>query len=126
VYHLEVEVSTNEPGLPASTTDLTLNLEEEKGGEVSIGENVPMPGQGTGATALRQHVGMRLGMFYEMHGTDLLLHVDTQLSALSGTAGVHEIVAKGVALAPAGKKTVVLAISHDRSHTQISVTPTRL
>jgi hypothetical protein len=126
VHHVEVEVATNEPGLPAATTQFAFNLEEGKPSEVSIGENVPLPGQGSGVSAIRQHVGMRLSMYYDLRGTDLLIHVDSQLSALSGTSGVHEIAAKDVALAPPGKKTVVLAISHDRSHTSISVTPTRL
>jgi len=76
---------------------------------------------------MRQNVGVRLIADFQMRGSDLLFTVDTEMSALSSGSGLHKITAKGVALAPVGKKTFVIAIVHDKTaRTLLSVTPTKL
>ncbi len=73
-----------------------------------------------------QRVGTRVNARFEARGTDLLLDIETELSAFAGPGVVHKLSAKDVALAAIGQKTVVATIDHDHVHTLLVVTPNRL
>jgi hypothetical protein len=127
VYRLEFQLTTAEPGKAPTTTQFALNVVEHRAAELEIGDNVPLSGSGgPNGAAIRQHVGTRVVANVEARGPDLLLDVDTELSALVGPGIVHKLQTKDVALAPIGKKTVVASIDHDRAHTELVVTPNRL
>ncbi len=127
VYRLEFELTTTEPGKPPTTTQFALNVVEHRTAELTIGDNVPLRGSTTtSGSPMFQHVGTRVSASFEQRGAELLLDVNTELSAFSGPGAVHKVEAKDVALAPIGQKTVIASIDHDRVHTQLVVTPTRL
>lgn len=123
IYRLDFELVTAEPGKPAATTTFSLNVVETMHGEAEIVDNVPVS---TGSTVSRQDVGMRVKAELESHGADILLDVDTELSALGAGGANHRIVTRDFALASPGKKTMVATIAHDRTTTTLSVVPTRL
>jgi hypothetical protein len=126
IYRLDFELTTAATGKPASTTAFSLNLDEHRGGDAMMGDNVPLAGAGAGASTARQNVGVKVKASFEMVGADLLLDVDTELSSIAAPPAVHKIETRGVALAAPGKKTVVASIDRDGVHTQLSVTPTKL
>ena len=121
VYRLDFELTTTAAGKPA-TSVFSLNLDEHRQAEASMGDNVPL----AGASGARQNVGVRVKASFEMVGADLLLDVDTELSSLAAPPAVHKIETRDVALAAPGRKTVVSSIDRDGVHTQLSVTATRL
>jgi len=98
VYRLDFELTTTEPGKPTSVTTFSLNLAEDRHGEAMLGDS-------------------RVDASYTIHGGALLFDVDTSL---------HKMATKGAALALPGKRAFVAAIDHDKAHTELSVTPTRL
>lgn len=98
VYRLDFELTTSEPGKPATTTTFSLNLAEDRHGEAVVAD-------------------YRVDTSFTTHGGALLMDIDTSL---------HKIATKGAALALPGKKAFVAAIDHDKAHTELSVTPTRL
>ncbi len=127
VYRLEFELTTTEPGKPPSTTQFALNVVEHRTAELTIGDNVPLRGSTTATSSpMFQHVGTRVAASFEARGADLLLDVTTEVSGFAGPGVVHKVEAKDVALAVIGQKTVVASIDHDRAHTQLVVTPSRL
>jgi hypothetical protein len=127
VYRLDFELTTTQPGKPATTIAFSLNLEEHRRGEVSVGENVPLAGSGGAAGApQRQNVGTHVMAEFELVGADLLLEVDTELSELIDPARMTRISAKDVALASPGHKTMVASIDHDKTRTLLTVTPVKL
>lgn len=123
VYRLDFELATTEPGKPATVTTFSLNLAEDRHGEAMLGDNIAMV---TGSTIARQNVGLRVDASFVTHGSALLLDVDTELTERAGGSALHRIATKGAALAQPGKKAFVAAIDHDKAHTELSVTPTRL
>lgn len=123
VYRLDFELTTSEPGKPTTVTTFSLNLAEERHGEAMLGDNVALT---TGSTISRQNVGLRVDASFVPHGTALLLDVDTELTERAAGTSLHRIATKGAALAQPGKKAFVAAIDHDKAHTELSVTPTRL
>jgi len=98
VYRLDFELTTSEPGKPTTVTTFSLNLAEDRHGEAMLGDN-------------------RVDASFTMHNGALVFDVDTSL---------HKMATKGAALALPGKKAFVAAIDHDKAHTELSVTPTRL
>ena len=69
---------------------------------------------------------MKVVARYRMWGDDLLLVVDTELSAFEAPSSIRKVVAKGDALASAGKSTVVTSLESDNKKYQLTVTPTKL
>ena len=127
VYRLDFELSTSEPGKPATTTRFSLNLREHDPGEAMIGDNLALPGSGgPNGAPVRQNVGVKVHALCEQRGAALLVDVDTQLSSMVAPATMHEIVTRDVALAAFGKKTLVSSVDHDGARTQLFVTPARL
>ena len=123
VYRLDFELTTTEPGKPATTTTFSLNLAEERHGEATLGDNIALP---SGATTTRQNIGMRVDATFVTRGPVLLLDVETELTERAGATTLHRMATKGAALATPGKKAFVAAIDRDKAHTELSVTPTRL
>jgi hypothetical protein len=127
VYRFDFELVTTEPGKPAATTAFSLNLDEGHVSEAMIGDNVPLAGSGgVSGGAMRQNVGIRIGAHFEPRGGDLLVEVDSELSAMAAGSVMHKLTTKGFALASPGKKALVAVIDHDHVRTQLSLTPTRL
>lgn len=123
VYRLDFELTTTEPGKAPTTTTFSLNLTEERHGEATLGDNIALP---SGTTTTRQNIGMRVDATFVTRGPALLLDVETELTERAGPSTLHRLATKGAALATPGKKAFVAAIDHDKAHTELSVTPTRL
>ena len=126
VYRLDFELTTTQPGKPATTIAFSLNLEEHRKGEVTVGENVALAGSGgTAGAPLRQNVGTHVVASFELVGADLLLQVDTELSELIAATRMSRIAASDVALASPGHKTMIASIDHDKTRTLLTVTPVK-
>lgn len=98
VYRLDFELTTTEPGKPPALTTFSLNVAEDRHGEAIVAD-------------------YRVDASFTTQSGALLLDIDTSL---------HKMSTKGAALALPGKKALVAAIDHDKAHTELSVTPTRL
>jgi len=125
VYRLDFVLAARDAAGPPRNTAFTLNLEEGDQGEVLVGRNVPLVATTT-MVSPRQDVGLRVRAHYWVHDDDLLLAVDSEMSALEAPAEIRKIVARSDALAPVGKSTLVTSLDDDAKHYQLSVTPTRL
>jgi hypothetical protein len=124
LYRLDFELTSTQAGKPVwSTAMFSLNLDEHRNAEAMIGDNVAVAGPSSGT---RQNVGIKVKASFEMYGADLLLDVETDLTAVAAPPTIHKIETRDVALATPGKKTVVASIDHDGVHTQLLVTPTKL
>lgn len=123
IYRLDFQLTTTEPGKAPTTTTFSLNLAEERHGEATIGENIALP---SGSSTTRQNIGMRVDATFVTRGPAILIDVETELTERAGATTLHRIATKDAALATPGKKAFVAAIDHDKAHTELSVTPTRL
>ncbi|HEY1957753.1 MAG TPA: hypothetical protein VGH28_19165 [Polyangiaceae bacterium] len=125
IYRLDFVLAAHDGASPAKNTAFTLNLEEGDQGEVLVGHNVPLVVT-TNMIAPRQDVGLRVRAHFFTRGDDLLLDVDTEMSAVEAPSDIRKIVTRGNALAAAGKSTLVASLDDDAKHYQLRVTPTRL
>ena len=123
VYRLDFELDTTEAGKPVTKTLFSLTLPEERTGEAIIGDNIAVA---TGSAAERRNVGLQVKSSFTLRGADLLLDVDTELTERAGSSTIHKLATKGTALTAPGKPAVVMSIDHDKVHTELTVTPTRL
>ena len=123
VYRLDFELDTTEGGKPVSKTLFSLTLPEERTGEAIIGDNIAVS---TGSAAERRNVGLQVKSSFTMHGSDLLIDVESELTERAGASTIHKLATKGMALTAPGKSAVVMSIDHDKVHTELTVTPTRL
>jgi hypothetical protein len=108
----------------------SLNLEEGRPGEVSMGKNIPLISTSTpapGVVAPRQDVGMKVRAEFTPVGDDVVLHVNLELSASDSgqPTTFRKITASSDVLAPTGKSTVVSSVDEDKKHLQLTVTPSR-
>lgn len=133
VHRLDFVLTSSDGTAPATSTAFTLNLQEHDSGEMVVGKNMPLtPSSATSSSGSappavpRQDVGMKVVARYRMWGDDLLLVVDTELSAFEAPSSIRKVVAKGDALASAGKSTVVTTLESDNKKYQLTVTPTKL
>lgn len=100
------------------------------------GKNVPLtaappPPPTAGAPVLasvgpRQDVGLKVVAQFKSVGQDLLLNIDTEMSALDPPTGIRKLTTRGNALATPGKSAVVATLQDAHVHYQLTVTPTRL
>ena len=123
VYRLDFELTTTEPGKAPVSTSFSLNLAEDRHGEANIGDNIALP---SGTSTARQNVGLKVDAQFVTRGSAILLDVDTELTERAGATSLHRMATKGAALATPGKKAMIVAIDHDKAHTELSVVPTRL
>ena len=135
VYRLDFVLTSGDGTSPATSTAFTLNLQEFDKGEMMVGKNVPLnpaatagaPGSsGTSSSVPRQDVGLKVAVQWRASGDDLLLDVSTEMSAFEAPSSIRKVVAKGGALASAGKSTVVTTMESDNKKYQLTVTPTKL
>jgi hypothetical protein len=127
VYRLDYVVSVTEPGKPARTSTYTMNVEEDSGGEVRAGENMPLVTGGPGAGAApRQDVGLAIRCHLASAGDDLLLHASTELTApddgIEGFRAIRKITSSGDAVVAPGKTTVLASVQEPTSHARYEVT----
>ncbi len=136
VYRLDFVLTSNDGTSPATSTAFTLNLQEFDKGEMMVGKNVPLnqastgssgtSGSGTSQATPRQDVGLKVSAQWRASGDDLLLDVSTEMSAFEAPSSIRKVVAKGGALASAGKSSVVTTMESDNKKYQLTVTPTKL
>jgi hypothetical protein len=132
VYRLDFVVSSNNAVSPTagpSGGTFTMNLEENRRGEITTGSNVAlMPSGGS-----RIDVGMKVkAMFYTV-GDDILIESDAELSSAESSAPsqpsmIHKVSATGEALVSPGKPTLIASADDPQghSHYQLTVTATKL
>jgi hypothetical protein len=108
----------------------SLNLQEGRGGQVSMGKNVPLlpTPTGNGVSAPRQDMGLRVSAEFVPSGDDVVLHVNLELSGSDSTqpTAFRKITSTSDVLAPSGKSTLVTSLDEDKKHLQLSVTPSRI
>jgi hypothetical protein len=109
----------------------SLNLEEGRPGEVSMGKNIPLISTLTpapGVVAPRQDVGMKVRAEFTSVGDDVVLHVNLELSGSDSgqLTTFRKITASSDLLAPTGKSTLVSSVDEDKKHLQLTVTPSRM
>jgi len=133
VYRLDFVLTSSDGTTPSTSTAFTLNLEELDKGEMVVGKNIPLTtstASSSGSTpslaSPRHDVGMRVDARYRMAGDDLLLVVDTELSAFEPPSSIRKVVAKGNALASVGRASLVTTMESDSKKYQLTVTPTKL
>jgi hypothetical protein len=109
----------------------SMMLEEDRGGEVRVGANVPLQVGGNGVSP-RQDVGLNIHASYVTVGDDLLLHTNLEMSsadeATQGPVSIHKLsTASDVFLSP-GKPVVVNSIDDGVGHKryQLTVTATKI
>ena len=122
VYRLDFELTTTDSGKMTKTM-FSLTLPEERNGEAMIGDNIALP---TGTAVARQNIGLRVNASYSLHGAEILLDVDTEMTTRDGSSNLHRIETKSAALATPGKAASIMVIDRDKVHTELTVTPTRL
>ncbi len=133
MYRFDFVLTSSDGSAAPTSTTFTLNLEESQPGELVVGKNVvlgpapPSPGGGAATGAVARHdVGLKLSARFRTVGQDVLLSVDTEMSALDPPSTVRKLVTRGNALASAGKSAVVATLQDEHKHYQLTVTPTRL
>ena len=131
VYRFDFVLTTSDSGGTPTSTAFTLNLQEHDKGEVTIGKNVPLtvpaPGGGSSGASPRQDVGIKVAAAFNNVGDDLILDVVVEMSSFDpSSSAIRKVVAKGNALASAGKAALVTTLEADNKHYQLNVTPTKL
>ncbi len=126
VYRLDYLVSVTEPGKPDATSTYTMNVEEDHGGDLRAGENLPLA---PSKSSPRQDVGLSIHTQVTRLGNDLLLHNSTELSAPEdaanqGPRGIRKVSANGDAVASPGTPAVVMSVQEPVSHARYEVTVT--
>lgn len=136
VYRLDFALSIADPGKPPSTTEYTLNLEENSRGEIRMGKNVPLsprPPGSAGAAAsgqpavMRQDVGLLIRCSLISSPEGMTLQSDAEMSDMVDTT-IHKVSLKGDAPLTPGKQALI-ASSEDpgtRRRYQLTVNATKL
>ncbi len=124
MYRLDFVVASDDPtnkaGLPGGGT-YTLNLEENRRGEIRSGSNIPL------SSGSRIDVGTKLRAVYTSLGDDLLLDSSTEISA-GDSGSIRKLTAEGEALVTPGKPALIASAEDPQGHSryQVTVTATRL
>ncbi len=126
VYRFDFVLTSSDGTSPATSTAFTLNLQEFDRGEMMVGKNVPLTLVPPSTSPPRQDVGLKVAVQWRAAGDDVLLDVSTEMSALEPPSSIRKVVAKGGALASAGKSTVVTTMDSDNKKYQLTVTPTKV
>jgi hypothetical protein len=122
VYRLDFVVSSSDASKPVSHSSYTMNLEEDRPGELHLGTNVALSSQA------RMDVGLKIHCSYAMVGDDLLLHNATEMSSFDEPPTVRKIATSGDALLAPGKLALVNSLEDPVNHRryEIEVTATKL
>lgn len=110
LYRLDFTITGTSLGTGAALAGTyTMNLEENRNGEIHSGMNVPMTPGGNA----RMDVGVKLKATYALAGDELLLDTDTELSSIDDPSGVHKLTARSEAALVPGKPAAVVASIDD-------------
>ncbi len=122
VYRLDFVVSSNDASKPVSRSTYTMNLEEDRAGELHLGANVALSSQA------RMDVGLKIHCSYAMVGDDLLLHNATEMTSFDDPPTVRKIATDGDALLAPGKLALVNSLEDPVNHRryEVEVTATKL
>ena len=122
VYRLDFVVSTTEASKPVASSTYTLNLEEQRSGELHLGSNVALSAQA------RQDVGLKIHCSFEMVGDDLLLHNATEMSSFEDPPSIRKIATSGDGVVTPGKLALIDSLEDPVSHRryEVAVTATKL
>jgi hypothetical protein len=122
VYRLDVVLSAGDTGKTPSESAFTLSLEEDRGGDIRVGNNIQLTSQA------RQDVGLNLHFSYVMAGEDLLLHSGIEMSSFDEPSTVHKLMGNGDAVVAPGKPALVASVEDPMGHKryQLTVTATKL
>jgi hypothetical protein len=122
VFRLDFVVSTTEVSKPVASSTYTLNLEEERSGELHLGNNIALSSQA------RQDVGLKIHCVYEMVGDDLLLHNSTEMSSFDDPPSIRKISTSGDAVVAPGKLALIDSLEDPTTHRryEVAVTATKL
>jgi hypothetical protein len=131
IYRFDFVLAASDAATPASTTSFTLTLQEFEKGEMIVGKNVPLStpaptATGTQAASPRQDVGMKVVATFRTSGDDVLLDVNTEMSAFEPPSSIRKVVSRGNALASPGKPALVTTLESDSKRYQLTVTPTKV
>jgi hypothetical protein len=130
-YRLDFVLTATDGAAP-QTTSFSLTLGEHDHGDVHIGKNVmltvvPPTPTTTSMSAPRQDVGVKVSAtLNDVIGDDVMLDVQTEVSAFDPPTTIRKISANGKAVAAPGKPTVVAMLDEDKKRYQLSVTPTKI
>jgi hypothetical protein len=124
VYRLDFVVTSGDGAKPATSGTYTINLEENRSGDIHMGMNVPLTPTGSA----RQDVGIKLHCHFQRVGDDLLFHDNMEMSALEEPSTIRKISVNGNALISPGKPALVASAEDVATHRryQVMVTATKL
>jgi hypothetical protein len=117
VYRLDFVVTTAEASKASTPSKYTINIEENQHAELRVGANIPLGN-------VRTDVGLKLRCQVSSMGDDLLVHNDTELSAVEDLPAIHKVSASGDAVVSPGKPTLVASLEEPVSHRRYEVTVT--
>ena len=117
VYRLDFVINESDEGKTPTATTCTLNLEEKRGGEIKLGNNISLPGKGN----LRADVGLMLHASVTSAGDDLLVDDDVEITAAKDAQSFRKMSAKGNALVTPGKPALVASVEDPISHKRYQV-----
>lgn len=122
IYRLDFVLAASEPGKAPTSSAYTLNLEEQRSGELRMGTNIALSSQA------RQDVGLMLKCYVEPLGDELLLHNTTEMSSSEEASTIRKISANGDALLALGQQALVASVEDAISHKrfEVKVTATKL
>ncbi len=110
LYRLDFNITGTSLGTGAALAGAyTMNLEENRNGEIHSGMNVPM----TPGSNARMDVGVKIKATYALAGDELLLDTDTELSSVDEPSGVHKLTARSEAALLPGKPATMIASIDD-------------
>lgn len=119
LYRLDFVVATNEAGGASTRSTYTMNVEDRHAGQLHAGANVQLAPGGP-----RQDVGIRIRCDLGAEGSDLVLHGETEVSALGANASVHKISVRGASLLKPGASAVIARLDEPSTHAHYDVTVT--
>jgi hypothetical protein len=109
VYRLDFVLQDADSGPSTTGGTYTMNLEEDRPGELSIGSNVPLS-----PSNARQDVGLHIRASYIGVGDDLLLRSSFELSSTEDKGAIRKMTAQGDAVIAPGKRALVAGLDDPR------------
>jgi hypothetical protein len=128
VYRLDFALTNADAPSGSPATTFSINLREHGRGEVTLGKNVLLSAAQPPAGGSRRDVGLKVGASYMLVGAeqDLLLDVETELTAFEAPTSVRKMVVRAGALAAPGKVTKVMTVDDDHDHYALTVAATKI
>jgi hypothetical protein len=124
-YRMDYVVSARDPSAAGTSSAYTMVLEENRGGEVMVGSNVPL----SATSQSRMDLGLKIhGQFSRVGENDVVVQTHVEMSSSEEASGIHKLTATTDAWVAPGQPTLVASIDDPTSHKryQVSVTATRM